>query len=301
MLISQVSESKPVNNNYAFSIPEKLWSSSGRSLAQNIIVKRLPNEKGSITAGIYKQTESDTVESVIIGEICDIVKGYDGSSFQIGKGTFVIKPPEGSSETPVKVLSNGLVFVYRAGKGLEYSSGEGTITIKGVSTNLPIDPWKSAQKDNTIFAYEEFIRHNPDSPKLSEARENLETLMFNKCIKDDSYSQYKAFQLEFPKSKQKTVIDKKIMSFKKKSFMADTIISYKELKSVYNFNGISILQPVGGKSSNMEMLESGDIRHTGDFGFGNIEFYNSNVIMAKAGFKIGKGSVMVYKAPSVKK
>lgn len=66
-------------------------------------------------------------------------KGYNNSTFYIGEGKALIKPCFGSDEKDIEISSQGLNFIYRAGIGLEYESGNGTINMFDKSFKLPIN------------------------------------------------------------------------------------------------------------------------------------------------------------------
>jgi|WetSurMetagenome_2_1015567.scaffolds.fasta_scaffold82550_2 hypothetical protein len=118
-----------------FIIPENLWKTNCTGTMQNLIISRIPNINGSLDVSIAK---NDTSISIITGEICDMFKGYDKSSFAINPGKYLIKPCESSNEQAIEIFSNSLSFVYKNGIGLEYLSGSGMIKMFGKSYELPL-------------------------------------------------------------------------------------------------------------------------------------------------------------------
>jgi|GEM_PF-6634438 len=118
-----------------FIIPEKLWKNECQGMAQNIVIQRLPKSQGSMTVAL---TKSDASVSILTGNICDMVKGYNNSTLSIHYGRYLIKPCDGSDEKEIEILSQGLEFIYHSGIGLEYKSGKGTIKMLDKSYELTI-------------------------------------------------------------------------------------------------------------------------------------------------------------------
>jgi hypothetical protein len=118
-----------------FIIPENMWKTNCTGTMENLILSRIPNTNGSLNVSM---TKNDTSISIITGDICDMFKGYNNSSFAINPGKYLIKPCEGSNEHAIEIFSNRLSFVYKDGIGLEYLSGSGMIKMFGKSYDLPI-------------------------------------------------------------------------------------------------------------------------------------------------------------------
>lgn len=116
-------------------IPEKLWKTECQGMAQNANLLRLPLNDG--TLGVMF-TRKDTIHYpfIFVGNICELVKGYNNSTFYIGVGQALIKPCSGSDEEAIEISSQGLEFIYHTGIGLEYISGNGTIKMLGKSYEL---------------------------------------------------------------------------------------------------------------------------------------------------------------------
>jgi len=121
-------QSPEASKSQKFIIPEKLWKTECIGTASNVMVDRLPNDKGSLDVDLYRASQIDTSKvSILTGSLCDMVKGYDNSRLRIYGGKYLIKPCSGSDEKDIEILSQGLEFIYHTGIGLEYKSGNGTI------------------------------------------------------------------------------------------------------------------------------------------------------------------------------
>ena len=61
------------------------------------------------------------------------------------------------------------------------------------------DPFPEVRKQDTIEAYEQYLKEHPTSNYAMEAKSRLETLMYEKAKKDESLEAYDAYLNRFPK------------------------------------------------------------------------------------------------------
>jgi hypothetical protein len=133
-------QSPEESNSQKFIIPEKFWKTECLGTASNVMVDRIPNDKGSLDVDVYRTLQIDTSKvSILTGSLCDMVKGYDNSRLRIYGGKYIIKPCSGSEEKDIEISSQGLEFVYHTGIGLEYKLGNGTIKMFDKLYEFPIE------------------------------------------------------------------------------------------------------------------------------------------------------------------
>lgn len=295
-LISQTlnNQNEAIAKSQKFIIPEKLWKTDCQGMAQNIVIQRLPDGKGSMSVALAKL---DTSVSILTGNICDMVRGYNNSSFSIGSGRYKIKPCEGSAEKDIEILSQGLAFIYHTGIGLEYISGNGTINMFDKLYELPIDEWKIALKEDKIDGYKKYVKNNPTGEHAQDALSKIETLSYEQCIKYDRYYRYSQFIVEFPESKYAIKIKNKLLQYKKIVFSKDTIISENNMVQKYHWNKENNLYMIDDQGISQDVDTNGRTWATGNFGLGNLEFINAMITRVNDGNFIVKGSELVYKIP----
>ena len=291
----QITEKDDVLKSQSFIIPEKLWKTDCPAMAQNIVIQRLPGSNGSMNIALAK---SDTSVSYLTGNICDMVKGYDYSSFNIYSGKYLIKPCDGSVEKDIEIISQGLKFIYHSGIGLEYISGTGIINMFGKSYEFPIDEWKTALKDNKIVGYRTYIKNNPTGLHVQDALSRIEILSYEQCLKDDRYSSYNQFLIDFPGSKNANKIKNILSTFKKVTFSNDTILTDKVFIQKYHWNGQNELSIIDEKGFRYDVDMVGKNWVSGNFALGNLEFINAKMTKVDGGKYLVKGSGLIYKVLS---
>ncbi|GEM_PF-5118799 len=289
-----VSQKEEVSKTQKFIIPEKLWKTDCQGMAQNIVIQRLPDGKGSMSIALFK---SDTSISVLTGNICDMVKGYNNSSLSISTGKYLIKPCISNDEKDITISSQGLDFIYHTGIGLEYISGTGTINMFGKSYELPIDEWKIALIEDKIDGFKKYVKNNPKGDHAQDALAKIEILSYEQTIKSDRFYIYSQFIVEFPESKYEIKVKNKLLQYKKIVFSKDTIISENNMVKKYHWNKENNLYMIDDQGISQYVDENGRTWATGNFGLGNLEFINAKITRVKDGNFIVKGSELVYKIP----
>ena len=157
-------------------------------MAQNANLLRLPLKDG--TLGVMF-TRKDTIHYpfIFIGNICELVKGYNNSTFYIGVGQALIKPCSGSDEEAIEISSQGLEFIYHTGIGLEYISGNGTIKMLGKSYELSSEKQPMATAENsdvTLKQYQPVLEHNQPAANSANYNGTIDCIIVgleggNKC------------------------------------------------------------------------------------------------------------------------
>lgn len=280
-----------------FIIPEELWKSNEcQGTFQNTVVMRLPADNNTLSLTLMKSS-GDTSVSIMTGNLCDMVKGYNNSSFYIGTLKLLIKPCEGSHEQDIEIASQGIDFIYHMGVGLEYLKGSGTIKMNGKTYELPIDDWKIAVNDSSIKGYKDYIKNNPLGEHIQEANSKIEELSYLKCLKDDRYYAYNQFVTDFPTSKNIVAIKNKLALYKKIKFVKDTTISEKVFVQKYHWNSVEKLSIIDEVKGFGLPVMNGRTWASDNFALGNLEFINALMTRVEGGFFIVKGTELIYKIP----
>jgi hypothetical protein len=293
--------SKEVSQSQKFIMPETLWKAKGQCLAKNVIIRRLPNSHGSIDVGLSRYSDSDSTASILTGNICDMVKGYNNSSFVFGKGQFLIQPPEGSDEQTIEINSLGLNFIYHSGIGLEYISGQGSINMFGTLYELPPDEWKVALKKDSIEGYREYVKNNPAGEHIQDANTKIEDISYQQCFKNNRYFGYHRFFTEFPASKKILKVKAKLNMYTKYQFLNDMLLPKKMLIQKYNWNSNDSIFTIDDQGFGIDIDNDGKTWVSGNFAFGNLELINARATRIDDALFVTKGTALVYKAPPVTK
>jgi len=282
-----------------FRIPEKLWSASCTVMASNLVLQRLPGSNGTLSVALMLNDDGDTSKPALItGNICEMVGGYNNSSFYFSSGKFLIEPcPGGTNENEIRIFSQGLSFVYHTGIGLEYISGIGTISMFGKTYDLPPDDWKMAVKADNVEAYKNYVKDNPTGGHVGEANTRIEDLSYKQCMKKSRYYSYNQFLTEFPDGKYAVKIKNILSGYKKIQFPGDTLLPEKMMVQKYHWNRRDSLSITDGKGFDFYVDSYGNSWVNGNFALGNLEFLNAKACRVSEGIYLKKGTELIFKLP----